>query len=223
MIDIADTFVFYDDVQFERQSWQQRNKIKSPQGEMWLPVHIIHNFGQKINEVKINQTASWKKDHWQSIYQSYAKAPYFKYYQNEIEKIYQADWQYMVELNIHIIRELSQIMGIRIPNFIKSSGLKDITGQKTDRLFTVLEQIGADEYITSPGTKDYLEVYKFREKGIKLYWYEFKHPIYPQIRGDFVPYLSVIDLLFNTGKEAIDYIRQGTKDALRLDESFRKD
>jgi hypothetical protein len=220
MIDIADVFVFYDDVQFEKQGWQQRNRIKTPQGEAWLSVHIYHDFGQKINEVKINDASNWRKKHWQSIYQSYAKAPHFLEYQDEIEKIYQMEWVYIGELNIFIIKKLSELLGVRIPKFIKSSELEGITGQKTDRLFPILEQIGADEYVTGPGTRDYLETDKFRERGIKLYWYEFQHPVYPQIRGEFTPYLSVIDLLFNTGGEAIKYIREGTRNALKLDESF---
>lgn len=220
MIDIADVFVFYDDVQFEKQGWQQRNRIKTPQGETWLSVHIYHDFGQKINEVKINDASNWRKKHWQSIYQSYAKAPHFLEYQDEIEKIYQMEWVYIGELNIFIIKKLSELLGVRIPKFVKSSELEGITGQKTDRLFPILEQIGADEYVTGPGTRDYLETDKFRERGIKLYWYEFQHPVYPQIRGEFTPYLSVIDLLFNTGGEAIKYIREGTRNALKLDESF---
>jgi len=221
MIDVADTFVFYDDVQFSVQSWQQRNKIKSANGNwIWLSVPIVRKFGQNINEVQINNTTNWKKKHWASIYQSYTKAPHFLEYQDEIEKIYQMEWVYIGELNIFIIKKLSELLGVRIPKFIKSSELEGITGQKTDRLFPILEKIGADEYVTGPGTRDYLETDKFRERGIKLYWYEFQHPVYPQIRGEFTPYLSVIDLLFNTGGEAIKYVREGTRNALKLDESF---
>ncbi len=219
MIDIADVFVFYDDVQFEKQSWQQRNRIKTPQGEAWLSVPIVRNFGQKINEVKVNNATDWRKNHWQSIYQSYAKAPYFLEYHDKIESIYQKDWEYLSELNIFIIKKMAGLLNVHIPKFLKSSEIKGIEGQKTDRLLAILAKIGADEYITGPGTRDYLETEKFKEKGIKLWWYEFKHPIYPQIRGEFVPYMSAIDLLFNTGKEAIKYIKEGLKDALKLDSS----
>jgi hypothetical protein len=222
MIDIADVFVFYDDVQFEKQSWQQRNRIKSSNGELWLSIPIIRDFGQKINEVQINNAKDWRKKHWQSIYQSYAKASYFQQYQCEMEEIYNQEWKYISDLNIHIIRRLAELLGVHLPKFIKSSELENVTGQKTDRLFPILKQIDANEYITSPGTKDYLETVKFKDRGIKLYWYEFQHPIYPQNRGEFIPYLSTIDLLFNNGPEAINYIREGVRDALKLDENYLK-
>jgi hypothetical protein len=224
MIDVADTFVFYDDVQFEKQSWQQRNRIKSPSGEwMWLSVHIIHKFGQNINDVQINDASNWRRKHWESIFQSYAKAPYFEDYKDEIEKIYRKEWKHLGELNVFIIKKLSEVLGVRIPKFIKSSELEGINGEKTERLLLVLKKIGADEYISTPGSKVYIETDKFKQKGIKLYWYEYQHPVYPQIRGDFIPYLSAIDLLFNTGSEAIKYIREGSKDALKLDESCGED
>jgi hypothetical protein len=221
MIDIADVFVFYDDVQFEKQSWQQRNKIKTSTGDwMWLSVPIIRNFGQIIKDTQINNSTDWKKDHWQSIHQTYAKAPFFKEYQSDIENIYLKEWEYICDLNINLICRLSELLNIRLPHFVKSSEIQDIDGRKTDRLFPVLEQIGAYEYITSPGTKNYLEINKFKERGIKVYWYEFQHPKYPQNKGDFIPYLSIIDLLFNTGNKSGNYIREGAKDSLKLDSMF---
>ncbi len=221
MIDIADIFVFYDDVQFVKQSWQQRNKIKSADGQwIWLPVHVIQEFGQNINEVKINDASNWRNKHWKSIYQSYAKALYFKDYGPEIERIYQKEWKLLSELNMFIIEKLSQLLGVRIPRFVKSSELSDLKGEKTERLSLVLQQIGADEYVSGPGAQDYMDVHILKAKGIKLYWYEFQHPVYPQIRGEFIPYLSAIDLLFNTGGEAIRYIREGSRDALKLDVNY---
>jgi hypothetical protein len=223
MIDIADTFVFYDDVQFSVQSWQQRNKIKSANGNwIWLSVPIVREFGQNIDEVRINNTTNWKKKHWASIYQSYTKAPCFREYKEEIERIFQIEWEKLSDLNISIIKKLSELLGVRIPEFIRSSEFGDITGQKTDRLLLVLEKIGAHEYISGPGAKEYIDIDGFKEKGIKLYWYEYQHPAYPQVRGDFIPYLSAIDLLFNTGNEATKYIREGSKDALKLDERCLK-
>lgn len=222
MIDIADVFVFYDDVQFEKQSWQQRNRIKTPQGEAWLSVPIVRNFGQKINEVKVNNATDWRKNHWQSINQSYTKAPCFLEYHDKIQSIYQKDWEYLGELNIYMIKKLAELLQVRLPNFLKSSEMESIEGQKTDRLMQILAKLGADEYITGPGTRDYLETEKFKEKGIKLWWYEFQHPNYPQIWGEFTPYMSAIDLLFNTGGEAIKYIREGLKDALKLDQEVTK-
>jgi len=222
MIDIADTFVFYDDVQFSVQSWQQRNKIKVPNGNwMWLSVPIVRKFGQNINDVRVNNAANWKKKHWASIYQSYAKAPCFKEYAEEIQGIFRIEWDNLSDLNIFIIRKLSTLLGVRAPEFVRSSELRDITGQKTDRLLLVLEKIRAAEYISGPAAKGYVDVDGFKQKGMRLYWYEYQHPTYPQISGDFIPYLSVVDLLFNTGGDAVGYIREGSRNALILDEGTR--
>ena len=188
---------------------------------MWLSVPIIRNFGQNIDEVQINNASNWRKKHWSSIYQSYAKAPCFKDYKEEIERIYQSEWEYLSDLSIAIIEKLSELLGVDIPKFIKSSELTDITGEKSDRLLFVLEKMSADEYISGPAAKDYIEIDKFKEKGIKLYWYEYQHPVYLQIKGEFIPYLSAIDLLFNTGDEAIKYIREGSQNALILDEGMK--
>ena len=104
--------------------------------------------------------------------------------------------------------------------FILSSELK-VEGEKTDRLINILNKIGAKEYISGPAAKTYVEANKFKKERITLYWYEFNHPAYTQLYGDFIPYMSVIDLLFNTGENAISYIRESSKNALILDEETR--
>lgn len=210
MMDIADIFVFYDDVAFDRQSWQQRNRIKSPQGEMmWLTVPIFRDFGQKINEVKINNGLDWRKKHWETIKQSYSKAKYYNDYKDEIAEIYGKDWEYLCELDMFIILKFAKLLGIKTPEFIKSSDIRGLVGHKTDRLIVLLNKLKADEYITGYGTKEYIEADKFKVNNIGLEWYQYIPPAYPQIHGEFVAYLSVLDLLFNTGKDAIKYIRSG--------------
>lgn len=220
MIDVADTFVFYDDVQFSVQSWQQRNKIKTSQGWIWLTVPIVRQFGSRINDTKINNSTNWNKKHWESIKQNYSKAPLFRKYAPIFEEVYENEWEYLADLNITLIKKITKILGSKT-KFITSSEL-NIEGVKTERLLNTLKKIEANEYISSPGAKDYIEIDKFKEKDIKLFWYEYQHPVYPQIRGEFMPYLSVIDLLFNTGDEAIRYIREGSKNALKLDERCLK-
>ena len=210
MMDISDTFVLYDDVQFSKQSWQQRNKIKAPNGYwMWLSVPVLQNFGQKINEVKINNAVNWRRKHWESIYQSYHKAPYFEQYKDDIERVYQSEWEYLSDWNIFIILVVSSLLGVKMPKLVKSSEFKGVVGSKNDRLLQVLAEIGADEYITSYGTKVYIEPQKFKDKNIRLYWYEYRPYIYRQTSGGFFPYISALDLLFNTGDEALKYIREG--------------
>lgn len=220
MIDLADVFVFYDDVQFSVQSWQQRNKIKTAQGWMWLTVPVVRQFGSTINETRINNSTNWNKKHSESIRQSYSKAPFFNKYASIFEETYESAWEYLADLNIALIKEITRVSGLET-KFMVSSEL-EVKGAKTERLMSTLKKVGADEYISGPGAKDYIEINSFRENNIKLYWYEYEHPVYPQIRGEFVSFLSIVDLLFNTGDEAVKYIREGSKNALKLDERSLK-
>jgi len=207
MMDIADIFVFYDDVQFVLQSWHSRNRIKTSNGVQWLTVPTRKNFGQKINQVEV-KGLRWEDDHIKTIEQAYSKAPHFEIYWEYVSRIFEIDWIYLSELTTYSIRTLAELLDIGMPKFIKSSELEGIQGQKTDRVLSVLEKLGADEYISGMAAKDYLEEDKF--KDIKLTWFDYQHPTYPQIRGEFVSHMSVIDLLFNTGDKAIDYIREGS-------------
>ena len=181
MMNEADTFVFYDDVQFSVQSWQQRNKIKTAQGWIWLTVPVVRQFGSRINDTRINNSTNWNKKHWESIRQSYGKAPFFEKYAPIFEEVYENRWEYLADLNVALIKKITKILGLKT-KFIVSSEL-DSEGAKTERLLDILEKIGADEYVSGPGAKDYIEVNAFKENNIKLYWYEYQHPVYPQIRG----------------------------------------
>jgi hypothetical protein len=213
MIDRADTFVYYDDVQFVRRSWQRRNKIKLPDGDfIWLTVPVEKNFKQEIHEVEIKDNG-WHNEHWKSIHHSYANAPYFNEYSPLLENVYESRWESLLNLNVTIVENITDILGIDDTEFIYSSEL-NIEGEKTDRLLSVLDEIGADEYISGPAAKDYMEVKKFKHEGIELYWHDFDHPEYPQQHGDFVSHLSIVDLLFNVGEDAMDVIHEGEEDAL---------
>jgi hypothetical protein len=220
MIDIADVFIFYDDVQFMKKTWQQRNKIKLQNRPIWLTVPVLKKFGQNINKIKINNSINWTKKHWEKINQSYRKAPYFENYNTEISQIYNTDWDYLCDLNIHIIKTLSELLMLDKPKFMKSSDIKGIDGKKTDRIVNIYNRLNIDEDISGPAAKDYIDLLKLKHNDIKLYWYEFNHPVYPQIGGDFIPYLSIIDLLFNTGEKARYYLKEGYKDYLKLDSIF---
>lgn len=214
MIDQADVFVYYDDVQFVRRSWQRRNKIKIPDGDFtWLTVPVEKDFGQDINYVQINTEGDWQDEHWKSIQHSYASASHFEQYQVELSNIYNQNWEKLLNLNVEIIETVVNILGISDTDFVYSSDLS-LGGEKTDRLIDVLQEIEADEYISGPGAADYIKKEKFENAGIDLYWHHFDHPVYPQPHGEFVSHLSVIDLLFNTGDRALPLIREGEEDAL---------
>jgi hypothetical protein len=207
LVDACDIFVVYDDVQFSHQSWQHRNRIRNQEGWMWLTVPIIRNEKQLINEVMIDNHINWRMKHYKSIVQNYSSAPYYEQYIERFEGIYRQDWEKLVDLNVALIKELAALLNIRVPKIVKSSEM-ETSGQKTDRLLPILKSLGADTYISGVAAKDYLEVNKLNDAGIKVFWFEYHHPVYPQ-KGEFISYLSAIDLLLNTGEKAIDYIRQG--------------
>jgi hypothetical protein len=219
LIDKSDVFVFFDDVQFVGRSWQQRNKIKTPQGWTWLTVPISRALGSRIgiNEVRIDAGSDWKESHLKSIRYHYGKAPFFQEYIHSLDEVYGQHWDYLADLNIALIKRITALSGLE-GKFVRSSEL-GCEGVKTEHLINISKAVGADEYISGPAAKDYMEVDKFRSAGIKLYWHEFHHPSYPQIHGEFVPYMSIIDLLFNTGRDAVNHIRDGGKEALILDEA----
>jgi hypothetical protein len=220
MIDQADVFVYYDDVQFVRRSWQRRNKIKIPQGDFtWLTVPIEKEFGQDIADVKIKTESDWREQHWKSITHSYASTAHFNEYKNEFNEIYSREWESLLDLNVTLIESISETLGLSETEFVYSSDLPT-EGEKTNRLLSVLKELGADEYISGPGAKDYIEQSKFEREGIDLYWHHFDHPSYTQPHGEFVSHLSAIDLLFTTGDYALSLICDGEADALKKAEEF---
>ena len=208
LMDSVDTFVYLDDVQLSVQSWQQRNRIKTSNRAHWLTVPIERNYGQKICDVSVNYQTDWRANHWKTIQQYYSKAPHFKVYEPYVEALYQTKWYLLSDFCQYIITILSRLLNIKIPVIYNSSSLY-CDGVKTDRVISILKNLNATEYISGPAAKDYIEPEKFEGAGIELKWFEYNHPIYPQIRGDFISHLSAIDLLFNTGEDAINYIRKG--------------
>jgi hypothetical protein len=151
-----------------------------------------------INEVKINNNIPWGKIHWKTIGANYAKAPYFKEYKHLFENIYQKKWENLMELNEALIKMICEILCIKNIKFIRASEL-DVSGKNTELLINICKAVGADSYISGFGGKKYMEEELFEEEGVKLEYSEFKHPVYDQLRGDFIPNLSVIDLIFNKG------------------------
>lgn len=216
MMDVADTFVYYDDVQFSKQSWQQRNRIRSTSGDvLWLTVPIKQEHGRRICDTRIDSDSPWRKKHWKSIETSYCKAPFFKSYAPDIEALYGKEWESVADLNIEMTETLRRLVGVRSPRILRSSHMPEITGAKEERLLNLLGLIETDEYVSGPAAKDYIKTNDFADRGIKLYWFEFAHPQYPQHIGEFIPYLSVIDLLFNVGEKSLEFIKEGTSNALR--------
>jgi hypothetical protein len=215
-INRADLFVFYDDVQYDKRGWRNRNQIKTKQGRQWLTIPVYSRGAQTshipINQIRIVWDDPWNEAHLKAIVHSYRKTPYFTRYLSLLEVFYQRRDVYLADFTIDFTIALAQELGNTHTRFIRSSELMGINGQKTDRLIQILQAVGASHYISGPSASDYIEPEKFAASGITLEYMEYNYPEYPQLYPPFDPQVCILDLLFMTGPEASSYIFKGDHD-----------
>ena len=208
-INRADVFVFYDDVQYDKHGWRNRNQIKTTQGRQWLTIPVYSRGAQTghipIDQIRIVWDNPWNEGHWKSLQQAYGKAPYFERYAPLLEKFYRRRDECLADFTIDFTVALAAELGIRQTRFLRSSEL-GVAGQKTDRLIAVLQKVGADHYISGPSARDYIEDDKFQAAGIGLEYMVYNYPEYPQLYPPYDPFVSILDLLFMTGPDAPGYI-----------------
>lgn len=207
----ADLFVFYDDVQYDKHGWRNRNQIKTAQGKQWLtiPVHSAGvTQGLAIKDVKIDWSKPWARNHLKALTISYSKAPHFKKYLPLLESFYERQDEYIAGFTIETTISLARELGIYHTRFMRSSELSGIEQQKTDRLIQILKQVGGTHYISGPSAKDYIEPEKFFDAHISLEYMQYDYPEYPQLYPPYDPYVGILDLLFMTGSQAIKYFWQ---------------
>jgi len=197
----CDIFELTDHVQYTKKEWQNRNKIRTTKGWMWLTVPVLNKYKheQKINEVRIDNDKKWSDKHWKSLQLNYKKSPFFHEYRDFFDNIYSKKWERLVDLNITIIRYLFEQLDIRA-KIIRSSEL-NIEENKTGMIIEMCKKLNADTYLSGMGGVAYLQESKFKEKDIRLIYQNFKHPIYDQRFTPFISNLSTIDLMFNYGSE----------------------
>jgi hypothetical protein len=203
----SDVFVIYDDVQFEKNGFQNRNKILTAHGWKWLSVPIVHNYPELIKDVKISGT-DWKKDHLNKITFSYKKAPYFEKYYPLIEDAISANHELLIDLNLHIIRNIANALGIKV-KMIRSSEFSYEGKEKNEKLISICKSVGSDRYLVGSGGRSYTDEKMFSDAGIKLLWHDYNHPTYKQQFESFQPQMSTIDLLFNNGMKSKETILNG--------------
>jgi len=210
----ADLFIFYDDVQYDKHGWRNRNQIKTAQGKRWLtiPVHSKGvTEGIAIKDVRIDWSKPWAENHLKALTFAYNKSPHFKDYLPWLESFYGRRAECLADFTIETTILLSRQLGITSTRFLRSSELAGIHGVKTDRLIQILRSVSAKHYISGPSARDYLEQEKFDEAGITLEYVEYNYPEYPQLYPPFDPNVTILDLLFMTGKEAPNYLLQKRK------------
>ena len=200
----SDVFVVYDDVQYDKNGWRNRNRIKTPQGPQWLTVPVLakgRNFPLN-REVEINNTISWQTKQLRTIVQNYRKAPFFDQYMGSVEGILAHPWRMLIDLNVAFIHMVMEQLGLNTRVYF-SSDLKVPKMGKTERLIEVCRYFGADTFLEGDAGKDYIDETLFAREGIRLEYHGYRHPVYRQLHGDFIPYMSAIDLLFNHGRDSL--------------------
>ncbi len=213
LIDQVDVFVLLDDVQFEKQSWQQRNRIKTPLGLQWLTVPVMFRgrLGQFIKDVEVRDFNFWR-NHCRAIELNYRRTLFFDaYFERLASRLVCTDATLMADLNIRLIEWFMSVFGINT-QLILSSNLAQ-TGRRTERLVNICKAVGADQYVSPLGSAAYLleEQEMMADHGINLVFQNYQHPEYRQQFLPFVPYASALDLLFNEGERSLEIIKSGRR------------
>jgi hypothetical protein len=204
-IDQADLFIALDSVQFKKNEWQNRNRIRTADGFQWVTVPVLHHFGQLVKDVRINQTVTWRNQQLRAIEMHYARAPFRDRYLPELRSLYDTPCERLHDLNMTVIRWLLGAFGITTP--IRCASEWKTREEPTGRLIDLCHAVGASEYLSGPGAEHYLDIERFESSGLRLEMQQFQHPMYRQVYEPFMPGMSAIDLLFCCGPEALLRLR----------------
>ena len=206
---LADTFVSFNRVQYLPKDWNNRNRIKTAAGPIWLSVPVLRKGHRErpLDEIEINNALPWQRKHWRSLEAAYRKAPYFADYAAYFEYVYEQEWRTLAELDESMLQWFLDTLGIRV-RFLKASDF-DFAGTKSELVLDMCTQLDARTYVFGALGRDYARAEDFAERGIEIVFQDYRHPTYPQLYGDFVPYLSVVDLLFNCGPDSLEILTSG--------------
>lgn len=205
----CDAFVVLDTIQYNKNGWQNRNKIKSTQGATLLTVPVTASAEQNLDEVRIAGNGSWRRKHWLSIEQAYSKALYFDRYAPALRDAYAREWTHLNALNRHMLEFYLKELGVTTP--LTYSSELNVPGEATERLANLIEAVGGDTYYSGAFALDaYLDADYLAGRGIGLSIQEWASPVYTQQHGEFVGDLSVLDLMMNCGPDSLDVLLGGT-------------
>jgi WbqC-like protein family. len=204
-IDKADVLVILDNVQFKKNEWQNRNRIKTAQGCQWITVPVLYRFPEKINEVRINNRENWGRKHLQALITNYSKSIYFDNYKDFFEDIFNRSWERLVDINVAIIKFLISALDLKT-KLVMASDLK-LREEPTERLIDICKTLNGNKYLAGKDGNIYMNLELFEKEGIEVIFQDFKHPVYNQLFGNFEPYMSAVDLLFNCGDNSLEILR----------------
>jgi hypothetical protein len=198
----TDVFVIYDDVQFDKHGWRNRNQIKTAHGPQWLTVPVFHSGfeRQAILDVAVDNLLPWARKHLRSIEQAYARAPYVDVYVPVLSEVLSERWERLIDLDLALIDVLREWLDLPA-NTVRCSQL-GIPGRRNDRLLELCRHFDATKYLTGNAARAYLDVARFEHEGVEVEWQSYIHPIYRQLHGEFVLNMSTLDLILNCGPES---------------------
>ena len=208
---LSDQYVILDKVQFEKNSFINRNQIKTSNGTCWLtiPLFMKKHTTKTIMEMRINNTINWRKKHWLTLLNNYKRAPFFSQYSDFFEDMYAKNWEKLIDLTDYSTRFFIKELDIKA-NFIKLSAL-EVESKKQDLVIDICKKRKANSFLFGSRGKDYVDNEKFENENIEIYFQDYEHPAYNQQWGEFIPYLSIVDLLFNEGPEKSQQLIRGEK------------
>ena len=208
-LDHSDVFCLLDTVQYKKNEFQNRNRIKTADAWQWLTVPVTYRFPQRIEEVGVNQTVDWQRKHLQALKTNYSKSPFFETYYASFEEFYQQSYELLTEVNVACIRLLMDLLGLK-SKVVLASSLQLGTEDPTLRLVEICRSLRGDAYLSGRDGAKYMDLDTFHSHQLELVFQDFNHPEYPQCYGPFEPNLSVVDLLFNCGPESLTIIREAS-------------
>ncbi|MEM7068941.1 MAG: WbqC family protein [Pseudomonadota bacterium] len=202
----VDEFIIYDEVQYTKNDWRNRNKIKTPNGVQWLTIPVTQGLDQRIMDVQVTDNR-WRTKHWKSLEANYRKANCFSYGEELIaEEYHSSEVVSLSEINVGLICKICA--GLEISTRISCSTDYSLKGDRNERLIDICRQTGADVYVSGPAAQSYLQVNEFRKQGVEVEWFDYSsYPDYPQLWGGFVHQVSVLDVLFNCGRNAAKFFK----------------
>ncbi|MDP9018838.1 MAG: WbqC family protein [Candidatus Eremiobacteraeota bacterium] len=213
-IALADEYCIFDIAQYQTKDFNNRNKIKTNAGSIWLtvPVESKDHFTKQISAVKIINNG-WNRKHLKSVTLAYKKAPYFEKYFPELEQLLSTEFQYLTELNTQVLELFLRQLGIHVP--MTRASAHTFAGAKSDLVLDMCVKLGATDYIFGSQGRAYADSIAFVNKGVQPHFQDYQHPVYAQLHGAFEPYMSVIDLLFNEGPRSFGILMSGNISSVR--------
>ena len=207
LINMVDEFILYDDMQYTKNDWRNRNKIKTPQGIQWLTIPVRQeSLDQKIKDTKISDK-KWNIKHWRTISQNYSKAKYFKDYKDIFEELYlTCDEEYLSEINYKFITTINEILGIKTK--LRWSSEFELVDGQTEKLLGICKDCNADIYLSGPAAKDYFNEDLAKQENIKVEWMDYSgYKEYEQLNPPFEHGVTILDLIFNKGDRAKEFMK----------------